>query len=76
MDVDDVDEGVDVVTPFHDGQNGVEQHGSLVADDVTAKDSVIGRASGFAVGSSPWRNTIDGELPISAAVRFSFLCRA
>ena len=43
MDVNDVHERVDIIAPFHDRKNGVEEHGRLIADDVAAKDLMLGR---------------------------------
>ena len=43
MDVDDVHERVNVVAPFHDRYDGMQEHGSLIADDVAAQDFVVGR---------------------------------
>jgi hypothetical protein len=43
VDVDDVRERVNVVAPFHDRQDGVQEHGCLVSDDVAAQDFAVWR---------------------------------
>jgi hypothetical protein len=47
MDIDDIHERMNVVAPFHDRYDGVDEYGSLVADDVAAKNFVVGRNEQF-----------------------------
>ena len=47
MDIDDVHERMNVVAPFHDRYDGVDEYGSLVADDVAAKNFVVVRNEQF-----------------------------
>jgi hypothetical protein len=42
VDVNQVDERMDIVAPFHDREDGMQEHGSLIADDVAAQDLVVG----------------------------------
>ena len=42
MDINEVYERVDIIAPFHDWKDGVEEHGRLIPDDVAAKDLVLG----------------------------------
>jgi hypothetical protein len=41
--VNQVDERMDFVAPFHDREDGIQEHRSLIADDVAAQDFVVGR---------------------------------